>query len=191
MHTNLPKAIMLAGSSGAGKTTIAQYLLSYNDQFSFSVSACTRPPRPQEVHGQSYYFLSIEDFQQKIQEQAFIEWKEVYEDSYYGTLKAEVERINAANKIAIFDIDVQGGLKLKSFFKENAIAVYIQPPSTEVLLARLRSRNTEQETEISCRMRKVEEERKAAHLFDDILINGSLEESKRKARQLANQLLQR
>lgn len=189
MYPHLPKALILAGFSGVGKTTMAQYLLAYDSQFSFSVSACTRRKRPHEVNGKDYYFFAIEDFRQKITQQAFIEWEEVYENNYYGTLKAEVDRIHTAEKIAIFDTDIKGGLKLKSFFKENALAVYIKAPSTDVLLERLKNRNTEQEAEIARRMHKVEETNKLVHFFDDVLVNDSLENSKKQIKQLADFLL--
>ena len=168
------KAIILSGSSGTGKTTIAQHLLKNNVGVGFSVSACTRPRRLHEVHGKDYYFLSVPEFKRKIDQDAFIEWEEVYAGSYYGTFKTEVESIRAVDKVALFDIDVQGGLKLKSYFKENAIAVYVEVPSLQILTERLRKRATESEEKIRCRINKTTKEASLASQFDEILVNLSL-----------------
>ncbi|MHA7877604.1 MAG: guanylate kinase [Bacteroidota bacterium] len=185
------KAIIFAGPSGSGKTTIARHLVVNNDNIRFSVSACTRPKRIHEVHGQDYYFLSVREFQRMIAQDAFIEWEEVYADSYYGTLKAEVDKIWAEKKTAVFDMDVQGGLRLKSYFKEDAIAIYVQVPSLKLLTERLRMRQTESEESITLRINKVASETALATKFDVILANEHLPTSLDKAQTLLEQLLSR
>ena len=190
MNKKLHKAIIFSGSSGAGKTTLAKYLLKNNsNRVGFSVSACTRVQRPLEIHGKDYYFLSVTEFKQRISQDAFIEWEEVYEGNYYGTLKSELESIWTANKVAIFDIDVQGALRLKSFFKENALAIYVGAPSAEVLIDRLRNRATELEESLMMRMDKVLKEASLAPKFDTVLINRELQVSVAKAQMLLDKFL--
>jgi len=188
MGQKLCKAIIFAGPSGSGKTTIARHLVDSNERVLFSISACTRAKRSHEIHGKDYYFLSIREFKRKIEQEAFIEWEEVYAKHYYGTLKSEVENIWAKGKAAIFDMDVQGGLKLKSYFKEAALAVYIKVPSIQLLAERLRERKTESEEDIARRMRKATNETALAPKFDTILTNGNLSVSFAKARTLARQI---
>src|SRR3569623_1669623 len=156
---------------------LERLLLQNISSVGFSVSACTRPKRPHEIHGEDYYFLSVQEFKQKITQGAFIEWEEEYAGSYYGTFKNEVENIWAAKKIALFDMDVQGGLRLKSFFKEKALAVYVGAPSLHVLIDRLRRRATELEESIILRMNRMLEEASLAPKFDEILINEELQQS--------------
>jgi guanylate kinase len=143
MEKKSPKIIILSGPSGAGKTTIAQHLVQNNACVRFSVSACTRSRRPHEIHGKDDYFLSVHEFKHKVEQGAFIEWEEVYTGNYYGTLKTEIASIWAAEKAAIFDTDVQGGLRLKSYFRENALAVYVKEPSLQGLIDCLTKRKTE------------------------------------------------
>ena len=183
------KAIIFSGPSGAGKTTIAKHLVNNNEGISFSVSACTRSRRPYEVHGKDYYFLSIREFKRKIAQDAFIEWEEVYADSYYGTLKTELANIRAEEKVAVFDMDVQGGLRIKSYFKEDAMAVYVQVPSLPLLTERLRNRKTESEESIAHRMDKVAREASLATKFDVILTNKHLPASLAKAQALLDEFL--
>jgi guanylate kinase len=184
------KAIILCGPSGSGKTTIAKHLLEKNANVRFSVSACTRPKRPHEIHGEDYYFLSTHEFKLKIVQGAFIEWEEVYEGSYYGTFKTEIVNIWAAGQVALFDIDVQGGLKLKSYFKEDALAVYIEAPSLQILRERLQKRATEPEQNIILRTNKVAQEANLASKFDVILINETLQKSLAEAQALLDKCLQ-
>jgi guanylate kinase len=131
------KAIIFSAPSGSGKTTIVRYLLSTHENLGFSISACTRQRRKQnEVDGKDYYFLTHEEFKQKIAEEAFIEWEQVYEGGYYGTLKSEIERIWGEGKHVLFDVDVKGGLSLKKYFKDQALAVFVKVPSVEELAKR-------------------------------------------------------
>lgn len=179
------KAIIFCAPSGSGKTTLVKHLLASNTNLGFSISACTRDKRGRnEVHGKDYYFLSIEEFQQKIKELAFVEWEEVYPGGYYGTLKSEVERLWNEGKNVIFDVDVKGGLKLKEYFGDAALAIFVKVPSMEELESRLRSRGTESEESISKRLYKVKFEMTFQDRFDVVLLNDNLEESQEKARYL-------
>ncbi|MBX2953453.1 MAG: guanylate kinase [Leadbetterella sp.] len=179
------KAIIFCAPSGSGKTTLVRHLLSVHENLGFSISACTRDKRGRnEVHGKDYYFLSIEEFQAKIKENAFVEWEEVYPGGYYGTLKSEVERLWDAGKNVIFDVDVKGGLKLKEYFGENALAIFVKVPSLEELEVRLRSRGTETEESLSKRLYKVKFEMSFQDRFDVVLLNDNLEESLDKAETL-------
>jgi guanylate kinase len=181
------KAIIFCAPSGSGKTTLVKYLLQENSDLGFSISACTRDKRGRmEVNGQDYYFLSIEEFQQKIGSDAFVEWEEVYPGGYYGTLKSEVERMWDAGKNVIFDVDVKGGLKLKEYFKDDALAIFVKVPSLEVLEKRLRERNTETEESLSKRLYKVKFEMTFQDRFDVVLLNDDLELSQDKAKKLYN-----
>lgn len=184
------KAIILSGPSGSGKTTIAKHLLKNNVEVGFSVSACTRARRPHEIHGKDYYFLSAHEFKRKIAQGEFIEWEEVYTGSYYGTFKTEVANIWAAGRIAVFDIDVQGGLRLKSYFKEDALAVYVEVPSLQVLKERLKRRATEPEQSIVLRTNKVVQEASLASKFDIILVNEHLQKSLADAQALLDKFLE-
>ena len=171
------KAIIFSAPSGAGKTTIVKSLLANNLPLSFSISACSRQKRENEINGKDYHFLSIEDFKQKINEQAFIEWEEVYENNFYGTLKSEIERIWNDKKHVVFDVDVVGGLNLKKHFGNNALAIFIQPPSMDVLIERLRNRATESEASLNKRIDKARHEMTYSSSFDSIIINNQLKET--------------
>ena len=171
------KAIIFSAPSGAGKTTIVKSLLANKLPLSFSISACSRQKRENEINGKDYHFLSIENFKQKINEQAFIEWEEVYENNYYGTLKSEIERIWNDKKHVVFDVDVVGGLNLKKHFGNNALAIFIQPPSMDVLIERLRNRATESEASLNKRIDKAKHEMTYSTSFDSIIINDQLEET--------------
>ena len=171
------KAIIFSAPSGAGKTTIVKSLLANKLPLSFSISACSRQKRENEINGKDYHFLSIEDFKQKINKQAFIEWEEVYENNYYGTLKSEIERIWNDKKHVVFDVDVVGGLNLKKHFGNNALAIFIQPPSMDVLIERLRNRATESEASLNKRINKAKHEMTYSPSFDSIIINDQLEKT--------------
>ncbi len=186
---NPHKAIIIAGPSGSGKTTITKHLLRNNTNLNFSVSACTRAKRKQEVHGKDYYFISTHEFKRKIAEGAFFEWKEVYVGDYYGTLKTEVANIRKANKAVIFDTDVRGGIQLKSYFKEHALAVYIKVPSIKLLAERLRKRKTEREEKQLLRMSTIEEEASLVEKFDVILINSVLQDSLNNIQKISDEFL--
>jgi guanylate kinase len=171
------KCVIFSAPSGAGKTTIVHNLLGENIGLAFSVSACSRDPRPNEVHEKDYHFLGVEGFKQKIAENAFVEWEEVYTNNFYGTLKSEIERIWDEGKTVIFDVDVIGGLNLKRLLKDDAFAVFVKPPSYEELEKRLRNRSTETEDKINQRMDKARKELSFAEEFDTILINDDLAEA--------------
>jgi len=191
MTTNLTtgKCILFSAPSGAGKTTIVRHLLAQNPLLAFSISACSRAPRGVEEDGKDYYFLGLEKFQQKIKEEAFLEWEEVYDDNYYGTLKEEVERIWSLGKTVVFDVDVVGALNIKKQLGDRALAIFVQAPSYEELERRLRSRSTESEEKIQMRMAKAKEEMAKAESFDVILENIDLSNACQKAEQLVAQFL--
>jgi len=183
------KCIIFSAPSGAGKTTIVHYLLKESLGLEFSVSACSREPRKNEINGKDYYFLGLEGFKDQIDKEAFIEWEEVYTNNFYGTLKSEIERIWANGKSVIFDVDVIGGLNLKRIFGEQALSVFVKPPSYEVLEKRLRNRSTEIEDKIQQRMKKANEEFAYAPEFDIILINDNLDEACNKAKEMVSGFL--
>jgi guanylate kinase len=179
------KAIIFCAPSGSGKTTLVKHLISANEDLGFSISACTRDKRGRnEVHGQDYYFLSIDEFRESIEADKFIEWEEVYPGGYYGTLKIEIQRLWAEGKNVIFDVDVKGGLQLKKFFGDKALAVFVKVPSAEVLEQRLRQRGTESEESLSKRLYKVKFEMTFQDKFDVVLLNDDLESSQAKADKL-------
>ncbi|MGJ1198273.1 guanylate kinase [Sphingobacterium spiritivorum] len=170
------KLIIFSAPSGAGKTTIVRHLLNkYPDKIEFSISASTREPRGEEVDGKDYYFISKEEFLHKIAKQEFIEFEEVYSGTFYGTLRSEVERIWEKGKHVIFDIDVVGGLRLRSKFPDQALSIFVQPPSLEVLKDRLRGRGTDSEDKLKERFAKAEHELSFADRFDVILKNYDLD----------------
>ena len=171
------KAIIISAPSGAGKTTLVNKLLEAKLPILFSISACSRAPRDGEEDKKDYYFLSIEEFKEKIKAQDFIEWEEVYEGNFYGTLKKEIERIWKEKKHVVFDVDVIGGISLKKYFMENSISIFIKPPSLEVLSERLNKRNTEDRKSIKNRLEKSFEEMKSIDKFDKIIVNNELSTS--------------
>jgi guanylate kinase len=175
MEKNEGKCIIFSAPSGAGKTTIVHRLLQEIPSLSFSVSACSREARPTEKDGVDYYFLTADEFKNKIENQEFIEWEEVYANNFYGTLTSEIEKIWNANKTVIFDVDVIGGLNLKRYFGDKTLAVFVQPPSLEILEKRLRSRKTESEEKIQVRIKKATIEMERANEFDYILVNNELD----------------
>jgi len=183
------KLIIFSAPSGSGKTTIVKQLLANNSNLGFSISACTRDKRGKaETDGQDYYFLTPDEFRQKISEDAFVEWEEVYPGTYYGTLKSEIERIWASGKHVIFDVDVKGGLALKNYYQERALAVFVKVPSLEVLEERLRSRGTETEESLSKRINKMKFEWSFQAKFDVILLNDQLEDAVLEAQRLFDEL---
>jgi guanylate kinase len=179
------KLIVFSAPSGSGKTTIVRHLLGLEDlNLEFSISAATREPRGEEVNGKDYYFMSIADFKQHIKNEDFVEWEEVYRDNFYGTLKSEVERIWAKGKNVIFDIDVAGGLRIKSKFPEETLAVFVKPPSVDELKRRLKERSTESEDKINMRIAKAHVELATAPQFDTIIKNYDLDVAKQEAYEL-------
>lgn len=181
------KLIVFSAPSGSGKTTIVRHLLSKPElDLDFSISATSREPRPHEVHGKDYYFFSLEEFKQHIKNDDFLEWEEVYRDNFYGTLKAEVERIWAKGKHVVFDIDVVGGLDIKQIYPDRTLAVFVKPPSIEELKIRLKKRKTETADKINMRVAKASIELATAPQFDYIIINEDLEEALNKAYNLVD-----
>ena len=174
---HLGKSIIVSAPSGAGKTTIVHRLMAEIPELAFSISACSRSARPMEQEGKDYYFLGVEGFKKAIENQEFIEWEEVYTDHYYGTLRREVQRLWDEGKVVIFDVDVVGGLNLKSLFKEHALSVFIKPPSVEILEKRLRARETESEERIALRIKKASWELSQADSFDVCILNDELEKA--------------
>ena len=182
--TKSGKCIIFSAPSGAGKTTIVHALLDANIGLEFSVSACSRSPRPNEVNGRDYYFLDVETFKKQIANGDFLEWQEVYTNNFYGTLRSEITRIWNQNKTVVFDVDVIGGLNLKRIFGEHALAIFVQPPTIEILEDRLRNRSTESEEKIIQRMHKAKKELVEAPKFDCIIFNDSLENAIAKSKEL-------
>ena len=179
------KLIVFSAPSGSGKTTIVRHLLGKEDlNLEFSISAASREPRGEEINGSDYYFISTEAFKKHIKAEDFLEWEEVYRDNFYGTLKTEVERIWAKGKNVIFDIDVAGGLRIKSKFPEKTLAVFVKPPSIDELKIRLKKRSTESEDKINMRIAKASVELATAPQFDVIIKNYDLDTAKEEAYQL-------
>ena len=190
MDTNNQKLIVFSAPSGSGKTTIVRHLLKTFPQLGFSISACTRDKRGRtEENGKDYYFLTPEDFRQKIEKGDFVEWEEVYEGAFYGTLKSEIERIWELGKAVIFDVDVKGGISLKDYYHQKALTVFVKVPSMEVLKERLTGRGTDSEDSISRRLFKVQFEMGFQDRFDVILVNDNLENTLREAEKLVSDFL--
>ena len=170
------KIVIISAPSGSGKSTLINKLMAIKElKLEFSVSATTRAPRGQEVDGKDYYFLTVSDFQQRIADNQFVEYEQVYEGRYYGTLRSEIERIFDKGHNIIFDVDVEGGINLKKKFGDNAISVFIQPPSVEELRRRLIGRGTDSIEEIEKRVSKAAQEIERAPMFDRVVINDDLE----------------
>lgn len=178
------KLIIFSAPSGAGKTTIVQHLLKTIPSLSFSISATTRQLRGDEVNNRDYYFISKEDFLHKVAKHEFVEFEEVYTGTFYGTLRSEIERIWESEKHVVFDIDVEGGLRLKKKFGDQALAIFVQPPSYEVLVQRLTNRGTDSEEKLKERLIKAKKELTYADKFDVILENYELSAACAKAEKL-------
>ncbi|MEI8202612.1 MAG: guanylate kinase [Bacteroidota bacterium] len=172
------KLIVFSAPSGAGKTTLVKHLLAEGLPLAFSVSACTREPRKDEINGKDYYFISKEEFLEKIAKGEFLEWQEVYKDVFYGTLLSEINKIWAAGKHVIFDVDVRGGLNIKKKFPDRTLALFVMPPSVEALAERISNRKTETPESIKKRIAKATYELEFAENFDYILLNDDLEIAK-------------
>ena len=169
------KIIIITAPSGAGKTSITKYLLNKYPNLSFSISAATRKPRGNEKDGVDYYFMSLEEFQQKIHHNEFIEWEMVYEDKYYGTLRSEIERIWSLGKTPILDIDVKGAIHVQKQFPEESFSLFVQPPSVDELRKRLEGRGTETPENIETRLSKANYEMSFNHSFNQVIVNDTLE----------------
>ena len=168
------KLIIFSAPSGSGKTTIVKELMKQVPNLAFSVSACSRSPRKGEVDGKDYFFLTVDEFRQKIAERAFVEWEEVYQDRFYGTLSSEVERMRNAGIHVLFDIDVKGGINIKDIYGSEALSVFVQPPSIEELRRRLELRGTDSKEDIDIRVEKAEFELAHACHFDVVVVNDQL-----------------
>ena len=187
---NKGKVVIFSAPSGSGKTTIVHHLADKFDYLGFSISACTRDKRGRsEVNGKDYYFLTPEEFKTRIDNHEFIEWEEVYPGNFYGTLKSEIERIWKSGKHVIFDVDVKGGVNLKKYFGEQALAVFVKVPSIEILKKRLKSRKTDSESSISQRLFKATFEMKFESEFDVTLLNENLDDSLKKAEILVDDFI--
>ena len=186
----MQKVIIFSAPSGSGKTTLVKHCLDHFPQLEFSISCTTRQARGEEKNGLDYHFITPEEFRQKIEEEAFVEFEEVYTDKYYGTLKAEVDRIWASGKVVIFDVDVQGGISLKNYFGDKALSIFIMPPSVASLELRLIARGTDDLETIHTRVAKATEEISFKNEFDQIVVNDILEQAKKEIDHLLNHFLE-
>jgi len=185
----MDKMIIFTAPSGAGKTTIVRHLLSKYEQLSFSVSATNREKRAHEVDGKDYYFLSTRSFKNRKTRGHFVEWEEVYDNQYYGTLKSEIGRIWKANKAVVFDIEVKGATHLKKTYGNKAMAVFVKPPSPEILFERLRDRKTETEASLKKRIARAAEELTYENTFDKVLLNDDLQTALKDAEKIIEDFL--
>lgn len=188
-ENKIGKLLIFSAPSGAGKTTLVRYLMSQIPEMEFSVSACSRKPREGERNGFDYYFLSADEFRKKINNNEFVEWEEVYKDNYYGTLLSEVNRIRKLGKHVVFDVDVKGGINLKKQFADDALAVFVKPPSVEVLKERLLGRNTETEDSLKTRLDRAIFELSFENKFDLVIVNDKLDDAKYEALKMVNNFI--
>lgn len=185
------KVVIFSAPSGSGKTTVVNHLLQTYDCFAFSVSATSRAPRGQERDGEAYYFISVDEFQRRVAAGDFVEYEQVYQGVYYGTLKSEVERIWAAGKVILFDVDVKGGVNLKKYFGDDALSVFVKAPSIRELRRRLETRGTDSPAFIDERVKKARIEMMYQPRFDYILVNDSLPACLAEAEQVVGDFLKR
>jgi len=183
------KLVIFSAPSGAGKTTIVKYLLQQKFNLEFSISACNRQPRGGEVDGKDYYFLTTEDFKQKIEDNDFVEWEQVYEGRYYGTLKSEVARIWSNNNNVVFDIDVIGAINIKKQYGDRALSLFIMPPSIEELHNRLVKRGMDSVDDIGKRVEKAQQEIAYSNKFDYVILNDNLEKAQKEAELILSEFL--
>ncbi len=183
------KLIIFSAPSGSGKSTIINYLLEQNLNLAFSISATSRPPRGTERNGVEYFFLTPEEFKQRIANNEFLEYEEVYENRFYGTLKSQVEKQLAEGQNVVFDVDVVGGCNIKKFYADRALSVFIQPPSVEELRRRLNGRGTDTPEVIESRIAKAEYELGFAPRFDVVITNDNLEQAEKEALDVIRQFL--
>ena len=183
------KAILFSAPSGCGKTTIIGELMQYFDCFDFSISATSRKPRGEERDGVDYHFLSHDEFMRRVEAGEFLEWEEVYQGTCYGTLKSEVKRIWDKGRVIVFDVDVNGGRNIKRYFGDDALSIFVMPPSIEVLEQRLRSRGTDSEEAIVKRLARSAEELKQAPLFDRTIVNDDLQRAVAETRKVIEDFL--
>jgi guanylate kinase len=185
------KIIIITAPSGAGKTSITHYLLqTFPNKLAFSISAATRKPRGTEKSGVDYYFMSEEEFRHKIQHDEFVEWEMVYEGKYYGTLKAEIERIWQQNKVPLLDIDVKGAIHVQQQFTETTLSLFIEPPSIEELTRRLTSRGTQTIDSLEARINKASYELSFKHSFHKVILNNNLEKACKEAEGIVREFIE-
>ena len=183
------KLLLFCGPSGSGKTTIVHHLLKTDPRLSFSISATTRQKRDNEIDGTDYFFIPVDEFRSKIKAGAFVEWEEVYTDRFYGTLHSEIEKIWKSGKVPIFDVDVEGGLKIKKIFGKKLLSVFVCPPSIDELHERLHARNSETPESFQARISKSEHELSFAFSFDKVIVNDKLEYALREAKFITDDFL--
>jgi len=183
------KLVIISAPSGAGKTTIVRHLLESGLNLEFSVSATTRALRGSETNGVDYFFMSVDEFRKKAENNEFVEWEEVYKDLMYGTLKSEVDRIWEKGKHLLFDVDVKGGISLKNIFGIRSISLFIMPPSVEELETRLIKRGTDTIDIIKMRVEKAREEMKLANQFDTVIVNHELDRAKKETYETVSSFL--
>lgn len=183
------KMVLFTAPSGAGKTTLVQHLLQKYDFLEFSISATTRARRVHETEGKDYYFLSPEEFKSRVANGDFLEWEEVYDDQFYGTLISEVDRIWANGRFALFDIDVKGATSIKNLYGERCLAVFVRPPSLDTLITRLKNRKTETPESLVKRIERVKREMTYENTFDIVIVNDVLEVAKKEAEHLIENFL--
>tara|TARA_B100000214_G_scaffold73947_1_gene49678 strand:+ start:603 stop:1166 length:564 start_codon:yes stop_codon:yes gene_type:complete len=183
------KLIVISAPSGAGKTSIVHYLLKNREDISFSISACSRKKRKEEQHAKDYYFCKINDFKNKIKENAFLEWEEVYAGQYYGTLKSEIERIWSEGKSVIVDIDVVGGLNIKEKYSEQCLSIFIMPPSIQSLRKRLEFRGSESKKNLDIRLAKAKKELSESKNFDVVILNEDFDLACKKANNVISKFI--
>ena len=182
--------VVFSAPSGAGKSTIVHHLLEKFPQIEFSVSATSRAPRGAEVDGKDYYFFTAEQFEQKIAENRFVEYEEVYAGTYYGTLKSEIERLWDKGAVIAFEVDVNGGVNIKRLFGERALSVFVMPPSVKVLEERLIARGTDSKESIAKRLAKAEEEIAYSSKFDVVLVNDNLQQAFAQAERIVGEFIE-
>ena len=189
MSVSAEKLVLFCGPSGSGKTTMVQHLLKKFPELTFSVSATTREKRTNEIDGKDYYFLSVDDFKRKMHRHEFLEWEEVYKDRYYGTLKSEVKRIFDEGKFVLFDVDVEGGLNIRSHYQKQILDVFVMPPNVDDLHKRLIARASESEDSLAKRVAKAESELAYAYRFNNVIVNDKLDTALKEAEVLVDQFL--
>lgn len=183
------KLLIFSAPSGSGKTTLVRYLMDNIDSLQFSISAASRNPRGMEKHAVDYYFLSVDEFKNKVANNEFVEYEEVYPNKFYGTLKEEVERIRNSGNNVVFDVDVVGGVNIKNLYGNEALAIFVMPPSLAVLKERLITRGTDNAADIQTRMDKAEYELTFSDKFDSLIINDDLEKAKTETLELVNNFI--
>lgn len=183
------KLIIFSAPSGSGKTTLVRHLMAQDYNLHFSVSATSRQIRINETNGKDYLFLSVADFKKRIEDNEFLEWEEVYPNRFYGTLKSEVDKMLKTGNHVIFDVDVKGGINIKTYYGAQALSIFVRPPSIEALEKRLRKRNTDDEADIAKRIAKAKYELDFEKYFDAVIINENIQQARNDAEQLVRQFL--